>query len=231
MTGKASVWWALIRAAWGEQLTRPVVLLLCAILCVVEIVGASYGHELNDPTMFLTVLLGAGSIGRDVTTGVLPLLFTRPITRGTYVLAKWIAVSSVAAAGGVLVLAIQAAMLWHRAFGLPAAAIAGGFFAGVATAFGVAAVLVFLSTLVSGVGDLVLWMILRLAGVLLARWAGPRFLQEWRSLIEPSLTWDSLSGWSAGPWFRVVTYLSTVTLFLFLAVTVANRKEVSYAAG
>ena len=162
---------------------------------------------------------------------MLPLLFTRPITRATYVLAKWTAVSSVAAGGGVLTLAIQAVLLWHRGFGLPGPVIGGAFFASAAVALGVAAVLVFLSTLVSGFGDLGLWMVLRLAGVLAARRAGPRFLQEWRSLIEPSLSWDALSGWSAGPWFRVVTYLSTVTLFLCLAVVVANRKEVSYAAG
>jgi hypothetical protein len=229
--GTGSVLWALIRATWGEQRSRPFVVVLCLIFCVVEISAVSYTHDLNDPTLFLTVMFGAGSIGRDVTTGVLPLLFTRPIKRGTYVFAKWIAVSSAAAVTGALVLTIQALLLRHRGLGLPGATIAAAVFASAASACGISSVLVFLSALVSGFGDIALWMGLRLLGALLAKRVGPRFVQEWRSLIEPSLAWDTLSGSHLGAWFRLVSYLSTVTLFLCLAVMAANRKEVSYAAG
>ena len=223
--------WALIRATWGEQLSRPLLGVVCLIYGVSEVVGSLYGHELNDPTLVLTMVLGAGSIGRDVTTGVLPLLFTRPLTRGTYVLAKWMAVSSLAAVAGTLAIAIQAALLWHRGAGLPAATIGAALFAATATALGIAAVLVFLSTLVSGFGDIGLWTVLRLLGLLAGKRMGPRFTEEWRSLVEPSLAWDTLSGWNAGAWFQLVSFLSTVTLFLCLAVVAANQKEVSYASG
>jgi len=33
------------------------------------------------------------------------------------------------------------------------------------------------------------------------------------------------------PWFAIVSYLSTVTLCLAVAVVVMNRKELSYASG
>jgi hypothetical protein len=227
----AGVWWALVRATWGEQLSRKPFVVLCLIYAVAETIGAVQAHELADPTLLLTVLLGAGSIGRDLTSGVLPLLFTRPLTRATYVLAKWLAVSSVAAIGGLLALVIQALLLSHRGFGPAGSAIGAALFGAVSTAAGIAAVLVFLSTLVSGFGDLGLWMILRLAGFLAGRWLGPRFTEEWGALVTPSLSWETLSGWDAGAWFRLVSYLSTVTLFLCLAVVVANHKEVSYATG
>jgi hypothetical protein len=227
----ASVLWALIRASWGEQLSRPVILVLCVILALADTVGAVQVHELDDPTLLLTAFLGAGSIGRDLTSGVLPLLFTRPLTRASYVMAKWLAVSSLAAGAGLLALGIQALVLGQRGFGVPGPAIGAALFGAVTTAAGVAAVLVFLSTLVSGFGDLGLWMILRLAGALLERRAGPRFAAEWSGLFVPSLAWDTLAGWDAGAWFRLVSYLSTVSLFLCLAVISANRKEVSYATG
>jgi hypothetical protein len=227
----AGVWWALVRATWGEQLSRRPFVALCLVYAVAETIGALQTHELADPTLFLTVLLGAGSIGRDLTSGVLPLLFTRPLTRATYVLSKWLAVSSVAAIGGVLALVIQASLLAYRGFAPAASAIGAAVFASVATAAGLAAVLVFLSTLVSGFGDLGLWMILRLAGFLVGRRVGPRFAEEWGALLTPSLSWETLSGWDAGAWFRLVSYLSTVTLLLCLAVVSANRKEVSYASG
>lgn len=231
MRRSASVWWALIRATWGEQLSRPIIAVMGLAYCASEMAGVLYGHELNDPTLILTLLVGAGSIGRDVTTGVLPLVFTRPFARGTYVLAKWLAVSSAAALAGVLALAVQAVWLHHRGFGLPAAAVGGAFFTAATTAVGIAALLVFLSTLVPGVGDVGLWTLLRLGGFLVGKELGPRFTQEWSALVEPALSWETLFAWDAGAWFRLVSYLSTVTLFLFAAVVSANRKELSYAAG
>jgi ABC-type transport system involved in multi-copper enzyme maturation permease subunit len=223
--------WALVRVTWRELLSRPFVGIICLVFCAVEISLGSSMHDLNDPTLILTVILGAGSIGRDVSSGVLPLLFTRPIARRTYVFAKWIAVSSAASVVGAAALAIQALLLWRQGAGLSAPAIGAAVFGGATTAWGVASVLVFLSVLVAGVGDVGLWYGLHLVGILFARKAPARFNEEWRALIQPSLAWDALSGSHLLVWFRLVSYLSTVTFFLVLAVTAANRKELSYASG
>ena len=39
------------------------------------------------------VLLGAGIIGQDMSSGTLQLLFARPVTRGEYVLSRWLGAS------------------------------------------------------------------------------------------------------------------------------------------
>ncbi len=199
-----SALWAMVRVTWRELLSRPLVGAIVLIFCAVEISLISATHDLNDPTVLLTVLLGAGSIGRDVSSGVLPLLFTRPVARRTYVFAKWIAVSSAAALVGALVLTIQAVLLWRQGAGLPAPAIGSGalrqrdhrlgrrFGAGV--------------PLGRRVGCCRHRPLVRahLVGILFAKRLVPaRFYEEWQALIQPSLAWDALSGAQLFAWFRL----------------------------
>jgi ABC-type transport system involved in multi-copper enzyme maturation permease subunit len=51
--------------------------------------GAIDHFPLIGITPFLVWLLGAGIIGRDMSSGVAHLLFTRPISRNSYVFTKW----------------------------------------------------------------------------------------------------------------------------------------------
>ena len=225
------VLWALIRSTWGERLSRPLIGILAVVFCASKISLAVYSHELDDPSLFLTLMFAAGSVGRDVTSGVLPLIFTRPVARRTYVLAKWIAAGAAAGMVSALTLVVQALLLWHRGAPVPGSEISAAIFASFTSAFGIASVIVLLSVLVPGIGDMALWAALLLVGSLSAKVAPQRFVQEWHAFLEPTLEWGAASGTNLAGWFRVVSYLSTVTLCLCLAVMAANRKEISYAAG
>lgn len=58
-----------------------------------------------------TWLLGTGLIGSDLSGGILPLLFSRPLKRSAYVLSRW------AGLVGVVALASLAALVCHALFG------------------------------------------------------------------------------------------------------------------
>jgi hypothetical protein len=59
-------------------------------------------------TPVLVWVLGCGTIGRDMSSGVSHLLFTRPITRFSYVLTKWASLVAATWAFQVLVLVVWA---------------------------------------------------------------------------------------------------------------------------
>lgn len=221
---------ALIVAAWRERLLRPLYGGLCLLFCFSQLSMARFSHELQDPTLLLTLLIGAGSVGKDVSSGVLPLLFTRPLVRSRYVLAKWLAVGSVVTILATLTLLGEALLLWRAGLGVPRAEVAAAVFQGATNAFGIASVLVLFSALVSGMTDVLLWIGLSTLPMIAQRYLSQRVSEEWRALLDPSLDWSATFGPPIG-WFPLFSYLSTVTLCLALASLAINRKELSYASG
>jgi hypothetical protein len=193
------------------------------------------GAQLSD---FLFVLiLGAGMVGQDVSSGVLPGLLARPVRRSEYVCSRWL---GVAAAAAVLVL-LQAGMIFAlqalRGATPSLAAAASGAAGGVFKVFGLSAVLLLFSCCVNGLGDLGLYLLGTVAAQLcqgigeMKSWAGvERTGSELLGLLGPKLDPGQLfgAGFSA---FAIVSYFSTLTLCLALAIVVVNRKELSYAAG
>ena len=227
----AAALWALVLVTWRERLSRPWFGTICLAICASYVVIAVGQETLQDPIFILTLMIGGGSIGRDVSSGVLPLLFTRPLRRGGYVLAKWLALSSAVAALGALTLVIQAAWLAHRGIGVPGVEVAADVFKGVSEAFGLTAVLLPLSVLVAGYSDVMLWIGIGLIPTLSRKLISQRVADEWQMFLRPTLDWGTTFGAAPIGWFRVFSYFSTVTLCLCLAVVAANRKELSYASG
>jgi ABC-type transport system involved in multi-copper enzyme maturation permease subunit len=227
----AAALWALVLVTWRERLSRPWFGTFCLAICGSYVVMAAGQATLEDPVFILTLMIGGGSIGRDVSSGVLPLLFTRPLLRGRYVLAKWLALASAVAALSALTLLIQAAWLAHRGVGVPGVEVAATVFTGVSAAFGLTAVLLPLSVLVPGYSDVMVWLGLGLLPTLASRFIPQRITEEWRMFLQPQLEWGTTFGTAPIGWFRVLSYFSTVTLCLCLAVVAANRKELSYASG
>jgi ABC-type transport system involved in multi-copper enzyme maturation permease subunit len=223
--------WALVSATWREKLSRPIPLVLCLLLCAFTTgFAVSVTHNLEDPALILALLLGSGSVGRDVSSGVLGLLFTRPLRRSTYVLSKWLAVSSAAATLSTLTLLAQALLLARHGIGVPAPELWAAIFATLTAVLGLCSVLVFFSVLVPGVGDVALWAALSVSGLLARKVFPLRVTDEWQSLLRPTLGWTSTFQSTPISWFSLFSYLSTVTLCLLLAVLAANRKELSYAS-
>ena len=230
MSGQA--FWALLVATWRERLSRPVALIVCLLICVAMTGSAvSSKHELQDPTVVLGLILAAGSVGRDVSSGVLALLLTRPLVRSTYLLAKWTAVSTAVAALACLTLIAQTILLRSRGIDISGDELWRAAFDSVTSAGGLIAVLVLFSVFVSGVGDIAVWTALNLIGFVAQRVLPLRVHAEWRSFLSPTLGWDSTFGATPIAWFGLTSYLSTVTLCLCLAALALNRKEISYASG
>jgi hypothetical protein len=224
------VTWALVSAVWREKLAQPGLLVLFAFLTLSPIGVALLTHQLPDPTSFtstIALIMAAGSVGRDVSTGVLPLLFTRPLVRTTYLLAKWLGASSAATALAAVSVGVQAVILASRGHGVPGMEIVTALFGCATTAFGTCAVLVALSVLVNGFGNVGIYIILSLVPSI--PHIPQRLAQELGHVTRPTLAWDAAVG-GAASWLDVVTYLSTVTLLLALAALILNRKELSYAS-
>jgi ABC-type transport system involved in multi-copper enzyme maturation permease subunit len=227
--------WAVLRAlvgvSWRERLLRPWFGVLLLVLCSTQVTMALSMEDLQDPVFLLVLLIGGGAIGKEVSSGVLPLLFTRPLVRGHYVLAKWFALASAIAIISTATLLVQAAFLAHRGIGLPGREVAAAVFTSVSAAFGITAVLLPLSVLTPGYTDVLVWIGLSVLPGLGRKYIPQRVAEEWRAFLHPSLDWGAIFGTASVGWFRLFSYLSTVALCLCLAVLAANRKELSYASG
>lgn len=226
-----AVFRALVAVTWRERLLRPWFGVLLFVLCSTQVTMALNMEDLNDPGFLLVLLIGGGAIGKEVSSGVLPLMFTRPLVRGHYVLAKWFALASAIAILSAATLLVQAGFLAHRGMGLPGAEVAGAVFTSVSGAFGITAVLLPLSVVAAGYSDVLIWIALGVLPMLGRRHIPQRVAEEWHRFLNPSLDWGAMFGAGSVGWFRLFSYLSTVTLCLGLAVLAANRKELSYASG
>ena len=196
--------------------------------------------QLPDPTSTFTLvlILGAGMIGTDVSSGVLQLLFARPVKRSDYVLSRWLAAATLAA-GLALVQVIIACIVisaHHRTLPTPANIL---FLAGqhVSAAFGCAAVLTALSALAPGFGDLALYFLLFMCTGLTQMLGSSTHSKlvtgigdEMLSSLVPQVDLSPLFG-GAPDWYDMIAYASTMTLSLLVAIHAVNRRELSYASG
>ena len=182
------------------------------------------------------VLMGAGLIGQDMSSGTLQLLFARPVSRGEYVVSRWLGAALAASCLAVAQLAIGVALLSLHGEAPAAREIA--IFAGgqVLAAFGTTSVLLLFSTLLPGIGDFLAIIVAGITGQALQLGAAlfktpwlARAGEEIGRFVAPALDLRALFGGGPIPWFDVVSYFSTVTLCLALAIVILNRRELSYA--
>jgi ABC-type transport system involved in multi-copper enzyme maturation permease subunit len=199
-----------------------------------------------------TLIWGAGVIGREMQHGTISLVLARPISIVSYVMSKWMAVglaASICSFQAVLIehlisSVFSPSLLWQTEF------LTNGL-ERVILCFGGAAFLILLSSLLSGLKDLAL-----LAGILflLTMSSSAALILEYvpggRSgeLAEQIKHWVSIFGhgilyvlyplvpvsmFCNGNYndiIAVLSYLTTVTCCLSLAIFVLTRKEFSYAA-
>jgi hypothetical protein len=227
---------ALLAAGWRERLSRPIVVVLLVVGSAVMVGHLLVGNlsevreDLAPPELIMALIFGAGLVGKDVSSGALALMFTRPIKRWQYVFTRWIGAGVAATTFSVLHLVLQFVVLFSRGQGVPARALGQASFEAATGAFGLTAVLLALSTLVTGLGDLVLWIGLTLLPEFIVHVGVPqRICEQIEQLAMPRLEWATAAGAGTGSWFGIASYASNVTLSLALAVWVINRKQISYA--
>jgi ABC-type transport system involved in multi-copper enzyme maturation permease subunit len=222
-------------------LTSPIRLVVLAATALFPVLGSvlSQGRLPSaSGASTLALVLGAGIIGQSVSAGTLPLVLARPIRRSTFVLTRWLAVGCAA----VTVFAGSAFVAWllgsvagmeTRSPGDVALLLSES----VLHAFGTAAVLVALSALVRGYGDVALWVVGTILASLTAyagqakdiaalSWIGKQTLD----FLHPWVDLQQVIGARPVPLSGLAAWAFTVTLCLALAIVFLNRKELSYAS-
>ena len=182
------------------------------------------------------VLLAAGLIGQDMSSGTLQLLFARPVSRGEYVLSRWLGAALAASCLAMAQLAIGAALMALHGESPPVRTLA--LFAGgqALAAFGTTSVLLLFSTLLPGIGDFLATIVAGILGQALqlgaalfkAPWLARAGVEIGR-FVAPELDLGPLFRGGPVSWFEVASYFSTVTLCVALAIVIMNRRELSYA--
>jgi len=229
----------LIRALLLQRFTSPMRLAVTSLFTFFPFVGVALSGDLSvlggiaGP---LAVVFAAGAIGQDVSAGTLQLLLVRPVTRPSYVVHRWL--GAVIAALLVTLATILCSVLVLVLRGTPATAlqVVRLVLESTTTIAGHAAVVVMFSSLLSGVADVGLLVgllfVAQMAAAVAAWKQWPvlaRAATEFQATLTPTLSWAWLGQGVAPSWFNVASWASSLTLALAIAITVMNRRELSYA--
>ncbi|MDQ5857243.1 MAG: ABC transporter permease subunit [Acidobacteriota bacterium] len=225
----------MVRRFLRQKLGSAGVVVALALLALLEIVhlasrGAATGFQMASWAVFV---LAAGSVSRDVSSGALQMILSRPIHRTEYLFGRYLGILAAYAAflavtGASAFVAVKAIPSGASALSLPGLAVAGvgAFFAGSLQA----AILLFFSTFLPGIADLLgllmLYLILNL----------PPWKAAWlreaarlgRENLIPTVPWnevlrgDGILGVATGRW------VFATCLYLALAAVVFCRRELPY---
>jgi ABC-type transport system involved in multi-copper enzyme maturation permease subunit len=171
----------------------------------------------------LALILAAGAIGQDVSSGTLQLLLVRPVSRPSVLVHRWLAAVIGAVGITLATLALGTLALFARGTHPDALDLVRMVLENACAAAGSAAVMVMLSTLVGGLGDVGLFAAALVFTQLLV---GLGMLEHWDVLIRvctevqgvlsPQLSWEWMTHHMPPSWFPITSWAST---------------ELSYAAG
>ncbi len=231
----------LVLAHLRQRLTSPIRLAFLAATFFFPLlfVAAAPGmglSQIHDSLPFV-LILGSGMIGLDVSSGVLQLVLARPVTRREYAISRWLATAFGAAAFSTIQVTLASMILVLRGGTVNAESVAATLLATWSSAFGASAVLMALSTLVPGLADLGLFVMIMISTSVL-QMIGSAARLSWVTRagvvvgesLNPVLDWSRIFGGSVS-WHELAAYASTVTLALAVGIFVLNRKELSYASG
>jgi ABC-type transport system involved in multi-copper enzyme maturation permease subunit len=224
-----------------QRLSSPIRLTLLALAFLFPL-GTVYAVPGAGPAALggnlgFALILSAGLIGQDLSSGVLQLLFARPIRRFEYVLNRWLAAAGLATAIAIGRLLIAVVIMALR--GAPATAANVATTAGddALMALGAAAVITMFSALVGGLGDLALLFVSMMTaqgiqgiGGMAHNAAVQRAGAELGAFVQPHVELAQCLTLHDFPWFMVTSYASTVSLCLVIAIVAVSRRELSYAS-
>lgn len=215
-------------------------LLLVAVVFLFPIVFALIAHEAAFQAArtgaVFAFLLGAGILGQESSSGVFQLLFARPVRRWEYVVSRWLAVCAAACALVLVQVGILCLVLASR--GIPETREILTLIADqMLSAIGTASVILLFSSFLSGVGDVLGIVLTSIAAQVFAGIGQMRQSEvltrigaEIGRFVSPQFQINTLWSMAGVPWFELVSYLSTVTVCVAVAVMVLNRREISYAS-
>jgi ABC-type transport system involved in multi-copper enzyme maturation permease subunit len=210
------------------------VLLAIALLTVLTF---NSGHG-GPPTLAL-LLVATGAVSRDVSGGTIQMILARPIRRSEYLLGRYVGILVLLAAfllfAVLLSVALQSLLAWvfETRDPVPLAALlriaAGEWIDGAL----LAATLVFFSTFLPGVGDLLAYFLLQI-GLGVAGSLGARFPPVARAAalvrdnLFPHVDWEGVFRGEGLLGADVGRFVLALTAFLAGAIVIFSRREFSY---
>ena len=231
----------LIAAFLRQRMTSPMrigLMMLVTLFPLGAAVVMGSLSPLGDMGAPLALILAAGAIGQDVSSGTLQLLLVRPVSRPSVLVHRWLAVVIAAVTLAVALLVLGTLALLARGTRPDALDLIRMVLESACGAAGSAAVMVMLSTLVGGLGDVGIFALVAVLTQLLVglgtleHWDGLlRACTEAQGVLSPQLSWTWMTHGTPPSWFAITSWASTVTLALAAAITRFNRRELSYAAG
>jgi ABC-type transport system involved in multi-copper enzyme maturation permease subunit len=190
-------------------------------------------------TPFLVWLLGSGIIGRDMSSGVAHLLFTRPLTRMEYVLTKWVSLTAAVVGFQFCILIVWClGKLYYGKAPQLSAALFQDLGLGLWMAGTLSTTVILFSTIMTGLGDLALLLYAHV--VLLILNVSP--LKVYIPDFDKCLKWISYELWPGGnTGFQFFSNRELVTgdfitdtvvagVFLASAVYLMSRKDIGYTS-
>jgi ABC-type transport system involved in multi-copper enzyme maturation permease subunit len=231
----------LVAAFLRQRLTSPMRLGLLFLVVTFPLGASALMRTLEPLTGLagpLALILAAGGIGQDVSSGTLQLLLVRPVSRPSLLVSRWLACTLAAVVMVVGSLALGTIALLLRGTHPDGLDLVRIVLESLCSAAGHAAVMLMLSTLVNGLGDLGIYVGTFFVTQMLS---GLAMLQHWpwlarastevQRVLDAQLAWAWLAHGTAPSWFAIASWASTLTLALAVGIYALNRRELSYAAG
>lgn len=219
-----------------QKFGSPLLVVALGVLALIETFGVAHRGSANGFPIanWAIFVLAAGSVSRDVSSGALQMILSRPIRRTQYLFGRYVGIL-VAFALFLAFTSLLAFVVVH--LGAPGAAaevsparlarLAGETF--LSGAFP-AAILLFFSTFLPGIADLlgllILYMLLNLpaaSGSALARAA-----EAARENILPDVSWSEAMTGRGAALAAAGRWVFALTVYLALAAVVFSRRELPY---
>lgn len=229
----------LIETFLRQRMSSPMRILIALFFFSFPLLFAVFTGNLNvvqNAAGPFALLLAAGAIGQDVSSGVLQLVFARPVARAEYVLARWLSCLLGATTLCALQLALAVAGILARGGHVAPLDVAVMLLEDTLAGGAQVAVILLLSSMVSGLGDLALFLLGVLAAQLTGMIAGAknwpvlaRIAAEVSSTLSPKVDLAWLAGHGSPSFLGLALALSTIAFGLAGAMTLLSRRELSYA--
>jgi ABC-type transport system involved in multi-copper enzyme maturation permease subunit len=255
--------WAICKNTWTEVLRNKLRMALLLFMFLSPIFGSTSdlctyhrfsetAFESCDGAKYFVLIWGIGTIGRQVKEGTLSLMLSRPLLISKLVVSKWFAVALASSITSVFQLLAELIVAFSRNQQISVFEAATNGVERVLVCIGLSAVLILFSSLVTGVKDLGLYVLLyiltNIVQGLTTIETDPAQNVTLKSLVEflvhcaravygffeeclvPKIDLQMAISTGSIPWYELSLYLAIIATSLSLAIYILNRKEFPYGS-
>lgn len=227
----------MVKRLLRQKLGNLGIVLVLVAVALLTVLSFSSGN--GGPAMLALLLIATGAVSRDIASGTIQMILARPVRRSDYLLGRYL---------GILVL-LAAFLLFAVLLSVSFQSLLGALFEVRETvaldtllrvAAGewldgtlLAATLIFFSTFLPGVGDLLAYFLLQI-GLGVAGSLGGRFpaIARGAAFVRdnffPHVAWDEVLQGQGMLGAEVGRFVLALTVFLIGAIVIFSRREFSY---